>query len=59
MLKIIFKEYKIDNKIFAIDFDSVYNNTTIIPHLINLCNIYFGGKFFHQRSTYHILNLYV
>ena len=46
MLKTIFEEYKIDNKIFAIGFDNVSNNTVIIPHLINLCNPYFACKFF-------------
>ena len=46
MLKIIFKEYKIDNKIFAISFDNTSNNTAVIPQLITLCNPYFGGQFF-------------
>ena len=46
MLKIIFEEYKIDNKIFAIGFDNASNNTAAIPHLITLCNPYFGGQFF-------------
>ena len=46
MLKTIFEKFKIDNKIFTIGFDNAYNNTIIIPHLINLCNPYFGGKFF-------------
>ena len=59
MLKIIFEEYKIDNKIFAIGFGNTFNNTTIIPHLIILCNFYFGGQFFHQRYACHVLNLYV
>ena len=54
MLKTIFEEYKIDNKIFAISFDNALNNTTIISQLINLCNSYFGGRFFHQRCAYHI-----
>ena len=31
MLKTIFEEYQIDNKIFAIGFDNAYNNTTVIP----------------------------
>ena len=57
MLKTIFKNYKIDNKIFAIDFDNVSNNTVAISHLTNLCNPYFRGKFFHQRCACHILNL--
>ena len=38
ILKIIFEEYKIDNKIIAISFDNTSNNTNIIPQLINLCN---------------------
>ena len=46
LLKTIFEEYKIDNKIFAIAFDNASNNTVVILHLINLCNPYFGGKFF-------------
>ena len=59
ILKIIFKEYKIDNKIFAIGFDNASNNTTTIPQLITLCNPYFDGQFFHQRCTCHVLNLCV
>ena len=59
MLKIIFEEYKIDNKIFAIDFDNSFNNTIAISRLIALYNPYFGDKFFHHRCTYHFLNLYV
>ena len=31
MLKTIFEKYKIDNKIFAIDFDNEQKNTTTIP----------------------------
>ena len=54
MLKTIFEEFKIDNKIFAIDFDNASNNTIIILYVINLCNSYFGGRFFHQRCAYHI-----
>ena len=46
MLKIIFEEYKIDNKIFSIGFDNASNNTAAIPLLITLCNSYFGGQFF-------------
>ena len=46
MLKTNFEKYKIDNKIFVIDFDNALNNTIVIPHLINLYNSYFGGKFF-------------
>ena len=46
ILKTIFEEYKIDNKIFTIDFDNVSNNTNVISHLINLCNPYFGDFFF-------------
>ena len=56
MLKTIFEEYKIDNKIFAIDFDNASNNTAVIPHLINLCNPYFLGKFFHQRYACYVQN---
>ena len=57
MLKIIFEEYKIDNKIFAIGFGNTFNNTTIIPHLIILCNSYFGDQFFHHRCACHVLSL--
>ena len=46
MLKTIFEEYKIDNKIFAISFDNTLNNTAVIPQLINLYNLYFGDRFF-------------
>ena len=49
MLKIIFEDYKIDNKIFAIGFDNASNNIIVIPHLINLYNPYFGGKFFSSK----------
>ena len=59
MFKTIFEECKIDNKIFAIDFDNSFNNTIAIPRLIALYNPYFGDKFFHHRCTYHFLNLYV
>ena len=53
----IFEEFKIDNKIFAISFDNASNNTTAISYLINLCNSYFVGKFFHQKCSCHVLNL--
>ena len=44
MLKSIFEEYKIDNKIFAIGFDNASNNIVVISHLINLCNLYFCDR---------------
>ena len=47
------------NKIFAIGFDNSSNNNVAIPHLITLCNSYFGGQFFHQRCACHVLNLYI
>ena len=59
MLKTIFEEYKIDIKFFSIGFDNTSNNTVVISHLINLCNLYFEGKFFHQRCDCHVLNLCV
>ena len=59
MLKIIFEEYQINNKIFAIGFDNASNNTGVITHLITLCNLYFGVQFFHQRCACHVLNLCV
>ena len=34
--RIIFLEYKIENKIFTIDFDNASNNTAAIPSLIDL-----------------------
>ena len=43
MLKIIFEEYKINNKIFSIGFDNASNYIVAIPQLITLCNSYFGG----------------
>ena len=46
ILKTIFEEYIIANKIFAIGSDNASNNTTAIPQLITLCNPYLGGKFF-------------
>jgi len=59
LLKIIFQEYNILNKIFAIGFDNAASNTASIPMLQNLCNPYFGGKLFHQRCACHVLNLCV
>ena len=59
ILKIIFEEYKIDNKIFAIGFNNTFNNTVAISQLIMLCNPYFSGQFFHQRCACHVLNLCV
>ncbi|KAK3211871.1 hypothetical protein Dsin_016577 [Dipteronia sinensis] len=41
-LTIIFTEYKIENKIFAIGFDNASNNTAAIPALIELCKPYLG-----------------
>ncbi|KAK3218131.1 hypothetical protein Dsin_012101 [Dipteronia sinensis] len=41
-LRIIFTEYKIENKIFAIGFDNASNNTAVIPALIELCKPYLG-----------------
>ncbi|KAK3218455.1 hypothetical protein Dsin_012425 [Dipteronia sinensis] len=41
-LRIIFTEYKIENKIFAIGFDNASNNTAAIPALIELCKPYLG-----------------
>ena len=46
MLKTIFEEYQIDNKIFAIGFDNASNNTAAISQLIILCNPYFVSQFF-------------
>ena len=43
MIENIFEEHKI----FTIDFDNAFNNTTVIFYLINLCNPYFSNKFFH------------
>ncbi|KAK3228632.1 hypothetical protein Dsin_000513 [Dipteronia sinensis] len=59
LLKIIFEEFHIQNKIFAIGFDNAASNTASIPMLQDLCNPYFGGKLFHQRCACHILNLCV
>src|SRR5579862_5378623 len=59
LLKIIFQEYNILNKIFAIGFDNAASNTASIPMLQNLCNPYFEGKLFHQRCACHVLNLCV
>ncbi|KAK3222295.1 hypothetical protein Dsin_009320 [Dipteronia sinensis] len=42
-LRIIFTEYKIENKIFAIGFDNASNNTAAIPALIELCKHYLGA----------------
>ena len=47
LLKIIFQEYYIQNKIFAIGFDNAASNTTSILMLQDLCNLYFRGKLFH------------
>ena len=59
ILKTSFEKYKIDNIIFVIGFDNASNNTVFILQLINLCNFYFGSRFFHQRYICHVLNLYV
>ncbi|KAK3213087.1 hypothetical protein Dsin_017793 [Dipteronia sinensis] len=42
LLKIIFEEFHIQNKIFAIGFDNAASNTASIPMLQDLCNPYFG-----------------
>ena len=49
MLKTVFEEYKIDNKIFTIGFDNASNNTVVITQLITLCNSYFSGQFFLSK----------
>ena len=59
ILKIIFEEYKIDNKIFVIGFDNASNSTAVISQLITLCNPYVDVQFFHQRCASHVLNLCV
>ena len=58
-LRIIFVEYKIENKIFTIGFDNASSNIAAIIALIDLCKPYLGGKFFHQRCAYRALNLCV
>ncbi|KAK2664065.1 hypothetical protein Ddye_002639 [Dipteronia dyeriana] len=58
-MKIIFEEYKIESKNFSFGFNNAYNNTTVIPALIELYKPYFNSKFFHQRCVCHVLNLYV
>ena len=58
-LRIIFSEYKIENKIFAIGFDNASANTAAISSLLDLCKPYLGGIFFHQRCACHGLNLCV
>ena len=58
-LRIIFVEYKIENKIFTIGFDNASSNIAAIIALIDLCKPYLGGKFFHQRCACHVLNLCV
>ena len=40
-------------------FDNASNKIAAIPHLITLCNLYFGDQFFHQRCACHVLNLCV
>lgn len=57
ILKDVFEEYKIDNKIFTIGFDNVFSDTEAIPRLIILCNPYF--KYSHSRCELHVLNLCV
>ena len=46
LLKTIFEEYKIDNKIFTIGFDNASNNIVRISQLITLCNLIFVVNFF-------------
>ncbi|KAL5771553.1 hypothetical protein ACOSP7_015707 [Xanthoceras sorbifolium] len=58
-MKIIFEEYCIESKNFTIGFDNAANNTAAVPQLIQLCQPYFGGRFFHQRCVCHVLNICV
>ena len=55
----LFRSYKIENKIFAIGFDNASVNTAAIPSLLDLCKPYLSGTFFHQRCAYHVLNFCV
>ncbi|KAL5738266.1 hypothetical protein ACOSP7_031027 [Xanthoceras sorbifolium] len=59
LMKIIFEEYCIESKIFAIGFDNAANNTAAVSQLIQLCQPYSGGRFFHQRCVCHVLNICV
>ncbi|KAL5856117.1 hypothetical protein ACOSQ4_005919 [Xanthoceras sorbifolium] len=59
LMKIIFEEYSIENKIFTIGFDNVVNNNVVVPQLYALCNRYFDGRLFYQKCAYHVLNLCV
>ena len=47
MFKIIFEEYKIDNKIFVIGFDNASNNTAVISQLITKLMVNFFIKDVH------------
>ncbi|KAK3193523.1 hypothetical protein Dsin_024833 [Dipteronia sinensis] len=58
-LRIIFTEYKIENKIFAIGFDNASNNTAVIPALIELCKPYLGGSSSSSSTTYSELESYL
>ncbi|KAL5739357.1 hypothetical protein ACOSQ2_028537 [Xanthoceras sorbifolium] len=58
-MKIIFEEYYIESKIFAIGFDNTANNNTAVPQLIQLYQPYSGGRFFHQRYVCYVLNICV
>ncbi|KAK3230204.1 hypothetical protein Dsin_002085 [Dipteronia sinensis] len=58
-LRIIFTEYKIENKIFAIGFDNASNNTAAIPALIELCKPYLGGSSSSSSITYSELESYL
>ena len=59
MIKIVFKEYNLINKIFIISFDNAAVNNTSIADLKTVCQPAFGGWFFHIRCACHVLNLYV
>ena len=59
LLKDIFEESKIKNKIFAICLDHYTNNTIATPILTTLSKSVLSGSFCHERCICHVLNLCV
>ena len=49
MIKIIFEKYKIDNKIFATDFDNASSNIVVISSLTILCNPFYFVVYFSSK----------
>ena len=57
LIHIILEEYRLVNRIFSISFDNSSANNACINDLKSICQLNFGGRFFHVRCICHILNL--